>query len=169
MIRQSAVLSAITAGACALSAALPIAAAGEENSGFDTAGFLSACTEFAQDVDYALPMDTQCVSQAVHMCNLSQEMKALQHCADSAAAWLEADGARIVSLMPGFDKSVLDGSGPAGLSLPIPTLGDAPDCTQVSDHNLPAEVACRYSEALSEWLKLRILMRSEEMTGEASQ
>ncbi|UWR81288.1 hypothetical protein K4K97_04950 [Phaeobacter inhibens] len=163
------ILSVVTVMTFALgSVAMPVSADGELYP-FDIDGFLSACTEFVQDVDYALPMDTQCVSQAVRMCNLSQEMKALQHCADSAAAWLAADGARIVSLMPGFDKSVLDGSGPAGLSLPIPTLGDAPDCTQVSDHNLPAEVACRYSEALSEWLKLRILMRSEEMTGEASQ
>jgi|GEM_PF-4547891 len=162
-------LFVITAMACALGSAASPAAADGERSQFDTAGYLSACTGFVPDVGFAVPMDSQCVSQAVRMCNLSQEMKALQHCADSAAAWLEADGASIVSQMPGFDKSVLDGNGPAGLSLPILALGDTPDCTKVSDPNLPTAVACRYSEALSKWLKLRILMRSEEMTGEASQ
>ncbi|UWQ31497.1 hypothetical protein K3555_12890 [Leisingera sp. M527] len=159
----------VTAMACALGSAASPAVAGDELSQFDIAGFLSACSGFVPDVGFAVPMDTQCVSQAVRMCNLSQEMKALQHCADSAAAWLEADGARIVSQMPGFDKSVLDGNGPAGLSLPMPAMGDAPDCTKISDPNLPSEVVCRYSEALSEWLKLRVLMRSEDMTGEASQ
>lgn len=160
----------ITAMACALgSAASPAAAAGGEQFQFDTAGFLSACTGFVPDVGYAVPMDTQCVSQAVRMCNMSQEYKALQDCVDSSAAWLEADGARIVSQMPGFDKSVLDGNGLAGLSLPMPALGDVPDCTKISDPNLPSEVVCRYSEALSEWLKLRVLMRSEDMTGEANQ
>ncbi|APG46429.1 hypothetical protein [Phaeobacter porticola] len=163
------VLSVLSACACAFGASFPLTAAGEATPVFDTAGFLSACAGFVPDVGYAVPMDTQCVSQAVRMCNLSQEMKALQHCADSAAAWLEADGARIVSQMPGFDKSVLDDNGPAGLSLPMPAMGDAPDCTKTSDPNLSSETVCRYSEALSEWLKLRILMRSDGMTGEANQ
>jgi hypothetical protein len=163
------VLSVFAACACTLGASFPLTAAGEETPVFDTAGFLSACTGFVPDVGSAVPMDTQCVSQVVRMCNMSLENNALQYCVDSAAAWLEADGARIVGQMPGFDKSVLDGNGPAGLSLSMPALGDAPDCTEISDPNLPAELVCRYSEALSEWLKLRVLMRSEDMTGEASQ
>ncbi|MFV1594392.1 hypothetical protein VWZ88_17715 [Phaeobacter sp. JH20_36] len=160
-------LSFLATCACALGAPFPLTAASEETPVFDTAGFLSACSGFVPDVGFAVPMDTQCVSQAVRMCNMSQENKALQYCVESASAWVEADGARIVSLMPGFDKSVLDGSGPAGLRMPA--LGEVPDCTKVSDPNLPSDVACRYSEALLEWLKLRILMRGEKMTGEASQ
>ncbi|UWQ52588.1 hypothetical protein [Leisingera caerulea] len=158
---------AIAASVFALGMVSPPEATGDEHSHFDTPGFLSACTVFVPDVAFAVPMDTQCVSQAVRMCNLSREMKALQHCADLAAAWMEADGASIVSQMPGFDESVLDDNWHEGLSLPA--LADAPDCTKVFDPNLPPETACRYSEALSEWLKLRILLRSEVVSGDASQ
>ncbi|WP_405112339.1 hypothetical protein L0Z65_08420 [Phaeobacter sp. BS52] len=146
--------------------ASPLAADSEPHL-FDTAGFLSSCTGFVPDVDYALPMDTQCISQAVRMCNLSHELQVLKRCVDSAAAWMETDSARIITQMPGFDMSVFDDNGLVGP--PLSALGEVPDCTKVSDPNLSSETVCRYSEALSHWLKLRILMRSDGLIGEASQ
>jgi hypothetical protein len=161
-------LCAIITSACALNVASPVVAAADEKNRFDTAGFLQSCTGHVPDVGFAVPMDTQCISQAVRMCNMSFEMRGLQRCVEGAAIWMEADGARIASQIPGFDNSVLEGKGPTALSLPMPGLANAPDCTTLSDPNLPADTACRYSEALSDWLKLRVLQRSDDTAeGEA--
>ncbi|QAX30170.1 hypothetical protein [Leisingera sp. NJS204] len=160
--------SFLAAGAAAALVS-PIQAAGEVQALFDTAGFLNACTGFVSNGAFALPMDSQCVTQAVRMCNLSHEMKAQQYCVESTAVWMEEDGDKIIRQMPGFDRSVLESSGAAGLSLPLPELSAEPDCTKMSDPSLTSEILCRYSDALSEWLKLRTMMRSQAMTGAASQ
>ena len=126
---------------------------------FDTPGFLAECTNRIPNVATQIPMNQLCVSTARQLCDLSTGGQDATQCLSTVTEWLETDIAHVRSSFPDAAKMV---EKPSGLS-PLPMgAAQAIDCSQLKVPNVSSEVVCSYQEALSRWMKFRVVKLSSQ-------
>ncbi|GGH21637.1 hypothetical protein SAMN05444007_102392 [Cribrihabitans marinus] len=142
----------------------PPSNAQQATSPFDTRGFLDACAGFVPDVDFAIPMDGQCVNQARKMCSLAFGMSENEVCLKDVTAWLQDETHRIWQSLPEDARGKYD-EPPTGQQMAEdgfgPDLGQSlPDCEDVEIPDVSAGVVCDYFQAVPTWHAVRIMQRS---------
>ncbi|WP_170381689.1 hypothetical protein [Ruegeria atlantica] len=144
---------------------------------FDTVAFLRACTDLVPDVDYALPMDVECISQSLRMCELADPSAEAERCVLVVSKWMRNETISEWSQIPEknrfghedpptaqeltrdakriFDNELLAQFAPA-----------IPDCEDVQVQGVSEQVVCGYADAMAGWLTLRMLQRAAERAEE---
>ncbi|MDE4138832.1 MULTISPECIES: hypothetical protein [Rhodobacterales] len=146
---------------CAALAVMPRQAQAEADKTppFDTPGFLAECTNRIPNVAMQIPMNQLCVSAARQLCDLSTGGQGASQCLSTVTEWLETDITRIRSSFPDAAEMV---EKPSGMS-PLPMgAAQAIDCSQLKVPNVSSEGGCSYQEAVSRWLKFRVVELSSQ-------
>ncbi|WP_170422577.1 hypothetical protein [Ruegeria arenilitoris] len=144
---------------------------------FDTVVFLRACSDLVPNVDYALPMDAECIGQSHRMCELADPSAEAERCVSVVSNWMRDETISEWSQIPErkrlgydpppaaqdeirdakiiFDNDVLEQFAPA-----------ITDCEDIQIEGVSDQVACGYADALAGRLTLRILQRAAERAEE---
>jgi hypothetical protein len=144
---------------CVASLALvlaPILAAADRHPspGFDTKGYLVACSSRTLDVPLQTPMLQLCVSTARELCNMGRETQSQGDCLADVTSWLEQDGARIESTYREVSEQA---EAPSAFA----DLWPQADCSTTQVAGLNATELCAYQTALLKWFKLRVVERHQ--------
>ena len=134
----------------------PILAAADRHPspGFDTEGYLVACSSRTLDVPLQTPMLQLCVSKARELCNMGREMQSQGDCLADVTSWLEQDGARIEST---YREASVQVEAPSAFA----DLWPQADCSTAQVAGLNATELCAYQTALLKWFKLRVVERHQ--------
>ncbi|WP_424833129.1 hypothetical protein [Ruegeria sp.] len=141
-----------------------LAAETVENPKFETASFLTTCTEFVPNVPLAIPMDAQCISQGRKMCELAAFNAPPESCLLEVINWMQNEVGSKWSLIP--EDIRLDHSEPptaeemANSAMLASLSSMMPNCETVQIDGVSKQAVCDYSDALAGWHTLRILQRS---------
>lgn len=141
--------------------------------GFDTTAFLQACTDLVPNVDYALPMDSECISQSHRMCELADPSAEAERCISVVSKWMRDETISKWSQIPeenrlGYEDPLAakelknDAERVFGNGVLAEFAPAIPDCEAVQVEGVSEQVVCSYADALAGWLTLRILQRATE-------
>lgn len=138
----------------------PILAAADRHPspGFDTEGYLVACSSRTLDVPLQTPMLQLCVSKARELCNMGREIQSEGDCLADVTSWLEQDGARIEST---YREASEQAEAPSAFADLWPQATQQADCSTTQVAGLNATELCAYQTALLKWFKLRVVERHQ--------
>ncbi len=125
----------------------------------DTQVFFTACTTRIPNVAFHVPMKQRCVATARQLCDLSMDGRGAGRCLSLVSQWLEQDSARIRSALPDAQELV---ELPGGMA-PLPLAAEqVVDCTQINVPNVSSDMICTSQDALSRWMKFRVVELSNQ-------
>ncbi len=140
---------------------------------FDTVAFLRACTDLVPNVDYALPMDVECIGQSHRMCELADPNAEAERCVLMVSKWMRNETIAEWSQIPeknrlGYEDPpvaqdlIKDAKRIFDDEILAPFAPAIASCEDFQIEGVSEQVACGYADALAGWLALRILQRTTE-------
>ncbi|WP_217353804.1 hypothetical protein [Ruegeria arenilitoris] len=137
---------------------------------FDTRSFLVACSDLVPNVPLAIPMDAQCISQGLKMCELALLNAGTEKCLEEVTAWMREETDSNWHLVPEDIRLDHDKPPTAAEMASDGTMavigGSLPNCETMQIEGATQQQICEYLDALAGWQTLRILQRS---AGEVNQ
>jgi len=140
---------------------------------FDTVAFLQACSDLVPNVEYALPMDVECIGQGHRMCELADPSAEAEKCVSVVSSWMRDETISKWPQIPeknrlGYEdppaaqEIIRDAKRKFDNDLLAQFAPAFPECEDAQIEGVSEQVVCGYADAMAGWLTLRILQRATE-------